>query len=78
MKIAQEKMKFFARFARFDSSGSWSCGPNSWDAIILVASKAVTIKGVGIFEPHPDGGDFTLFYKWQVKDAAGTIISSSP
>jgi hypothetical protein len=37
----------------------------------------VIIWGVGIFEPFPDGGDFSLLYRWEIKDFSNNIVFSS-
>jgi len=42
-----------------------------------MVNKRVTIWGVGIFEPYPDGGDFILYYRWEIKDMNNTITFSS-
>jgi len=65
------------RFNRIDTSGSWSVGPNSWDALHLIPNRRVIIWGVGVFEPHPNGGDFSLSYKWEIKDENNNKLFTS-
>ncbi len=52
-------------------------GKSSWDALHIIPDRKVTVMGVGVFEPYPDGGDFTLFYKYEIKDSGNSVIFKS-
>ena len=52
-------------------------GRDRWDALIFIPSKPIKVFGIGIYEKHPSGGDFSIGYKYYVEEADGTIAQSS-
>jgi len=70
------KMRFFKRFSTLHNS-SWSVRPDRWDGICFTPNRDIIVYGMGIFEKHPNGGEFKLDYKYRIKDASGTVIVTS-
>ena len=72
------KIKFFRRFRDFRVGDSWYVGRDRWDALVFIPSKGIRVFGIGLFEVHPDGGPFTMGYKYHIEDISGNNIYSSP
>eukprot|EP00347_Sterkiella_histriomuscorum_P019148 403342763 len=68
--FTKRDIKFFKRFKDFKNGDNWSVGKDLMDAIMLVPSVDVIIYGVGIFEEYPNGEEFTLGYKYIIKDSS--------
>ena len=77
MNLMQMKIRWWQRISKIQPNDSWSVSKTSYDALHVMVSKRVTIWGVGVYEPYPDGGDFTLFYRWEIKDMENNIVFSS-
>lgn len=52
-------------------------GRDRWDAIIFAPNKNIKVFGIGIFDKHPAGGEFTIGYKYYIEEADGTISFTS-
>jgi len=52
-------------------------GRDRWDGIIFIPNRPIKVIGMGIFEAHPNGGSFSIGYKYIIQDSSGTDIFTS-
>lgn len=62
-------IRFYKRYLTLRGSDSWFVGRDRWDALKFTPNKNIKIYGTGLFERHPDGGNFELGYKYIILDA---------
>ena len=64
--INTKKLKFYKRFRDIREGDSWYVGRDRWDAITFIPNKPITVYGIGLFEKHPNGGEFQIGYKFYI------------
>jgi hypothetical protein len=66
------KIKKFKRFKEIRAGDSWYVGRERWDALAFIPKQNIKVFGIGLYEIHPDGGNFTLSYRYHLLDPNGT------
>ena len=70
-----KSLNFFKRFVGIRST--WGIGEGCIDALIFIPNQTIKVFGIGLFEKYPNGGDFTLGYKYYIENLNGGEISKS-
>jgi hypothetical protein len=71
------KPHFFLRYQSIRSGDYWYVGRDRWDAIAFIPNKTIKVVGLGLYELHPNGGNFTFGWKYYLENPDGAEISSS-
>jgi hypothetical protein len=50
-------------------------GRDRWDSITFIPNRPIKVIGVGLYELHPSGGNFTFGWKYHLEGPEGTEIS---
>lgn len=68
------RIKMYKRFRDFKQADYWYVGRDRWDAIMFIPTKRIKVVGLLLFEVHPNGGPFTMGFKYCIQDENGNEV----
>ncbi|TNV83833.1 hypothetical protein FGO68_gene5627 [Halteria grandinella] len=71
------QVRFFKRFVSLRGGDSWYVGFEKWDALKFIPNRDIVVHGTGLFERHPNGGNFELGYKYIILDSSDRELFKS-